>query len=186
MEQDKIKKLLFDRDESALGHIQTEYGHLMKSIAFNLFRNDGVADECLNDTLLDVWNTIPPKDPKSLISYVCMLVRRRAIDRFRQEIAQRRAHPEAAGYAEVSEELAFMEDFADDVVERLEITRILNEHMRSLSGTNREIFISRYYDFESLDSISARLHISKNSVNIRLTRMRQALKEKLEKGDISL
>lgn len=186
MEQKEIMKLLWDRDESALGHIEAAYGNLMKSIAFNLFRNDGVAEECLNDTLMDIWDTIPPKKPKSLMSYACMIVRRRAVDRIRAESAQKRARPEGSGYVDVNEELTFLDDISDAVVEKLELGRIISEYLRTLSRTNREIFLSRFYDFESLDSIAARLRLSKNSVNTRLTRMKFGLKEKLEKEGVGI
>ncbi len=182
MEQKEIMKMLCDRDESALGHIQTEYGNLIKSIAYNLFKSDSVAEECLNDTLMDIWDTIPPEDPKSLVSYACMIVRRRAIDRIRSERAQKRTRPEGSEYTEVLEEISYLEDISEEVVDKIELSKILSEYLRTLSRTNREIFISRYYDFETPGSIAARLHLSKNSVNTRLTRMKNGLKEKLEKG----
>lgn len=186
MDQKHIIKLLFDRDESAIAIIQNELGNLIKSIAYNLFRSDGVAEECLNDTLMDIWNTIPPENPKSLSSYACMIVRRRAIDRIRRENSQKRARPEGSGYTDVYDDLAVLDDVAAEVTDRLELSRIISEFLREQSRTNREIFISRYYDFESLDSIAARLRISKNSVNTRLSRMKCTLKEHLEKGGIEI
>ena len=186
MDQKRIIKLLFDRDESALAIIQTELGNLIKSIAYNLFRSDGVAEECLNDTLMDIWNTIPPENPPSLSSYACMIVRRRAIDRIRRENSQKRSRPEGSGYTDVYEELAILDDVAAQVTDRMELSRLISEFLREQPRTNREIFISRYYDFESLDSIAARMHVSKNSVNTRLSRMKVALKEHLEKGGIKV
>jgi len=186
MNQKEILKLLFDRDESALSEIQDEYGNLIKSIAFNVFRSDSVAEECLNDTLMDIWETIPPNEPKSLMSYACMIVRRRAVDRIRSEKAKKRARPEGSGYTDVVEEISYLDDIAAELVDKLEFSRMLNEYLRGLSRTNREIFISRYYDFESIDSIAARLHLSKNSVNVRLTRMKNSLKAKLEEGGVSI
>lgn len=186
MDQKNIIKLLFDRDESALGYIQKEFGNLIRSIAFNLFKSDTVAEECLNDTLMDIWNTIPPENPSSLASYACMLVRRRTIDRVRYENAQKRARPEGSEYTEVCEELLCIDDISEEVVDRLDLSRMINEFLETLSRTNREVFISRYYDFESLDSIAARLHLSRNSVGTRLFRMKNSLKEKLEKEGINV
>ncbi len=186
MDDGRIKELLFGRDESALGIIQSLYGNLIKSVAFNLFHSDSVAEECLNDTLLDVWNTIPPKDPKSVSSYACMIVRRRAIDRLRQETAQKRARPEGSGYTDVMDDVSFMDDIAEDVVDKMELGRLINEYLGTLSRTNREIFIGRYHDFEPVESIALRLGLSQNSVNIRLTRMKMGLKSKMEKGGIAL
>jgi len=177
-----IIKLLFDRDETALEKIQTEYGQLIKYIAFNLFKNSDVAEECLNDTLLDIWNSIPPNKPVSVSSYAAMLARRRAIDRLRKEHAEKRIYPGNSVYPDVYGELADMEDLSETVIEGIELSRQINLFLGGLSGTNREIFISRYFDFEELDSISKRLRISKNSVNTRLFRMKNAFKKQLTEG----
>ena len=115
-----------------------------------------------------------------------MIVRRRAIDRIRRENAKKRARPEGSGYTDVMEDIALIEDISSTVVDKIELGRIISEYLRGLSRTNREIFISRFYDFESLDSIAARLHLSKNSVNTRLARMKAGLGEKLEKGGIEV
>ncbi|MBR6559287.1 MAG: sigma-70 family RNA polymerase sigma factor [Clostridia bacterium] len=179
---DVIIKLLFDRDERALEKIQTEYGQLIKYIAFNLFKNSDVAEECLNDTLLDIWNSIPPNKPASVSSYASMLARRRAIDRLRKENAEKRIHPGNSTYPDVYEELADIDDLSDRVIDGIELSRHINAFLKSLSGVNREIFISRYFDFEELDSIAKRLKISKNSVNTRLFRMKNTFKKQLSEG----
>lgn len=182
MKDKNIIKLLFDRKEEALALIQSLYGRLVKSIAFNLYKSDTVAEECLNDTLLDVWNTIPPKNPDSLRAYVCTIARHRTIDRIRADMARKRYVPEYSEYYSVYEELEFLDDVADGVVNRMEMKRILDEFLDNLSATNREIFISRFFDFESLDSIALKMHMSKNNLNARLHRMRRDLAERLNRS----
>lgn len=178
---ENIIKLLFDRDESALGIIEKLYGRLMKVIAYNLFRNESTADECVNDTLLAIWNTIPPEKPDSIIAYAGTIVRRKAIDRFRRDQTKKRYSHENPIYFEVYEELARMEDFSEDIIRKIEMKRIMNEFLSSLSANNREIFISRYFDLESLDSIASRMHITKNNLTVKLCRMRDKLSEILKK-----
>lgn len=186
MNRKNIIDRLFDRDESVLETIQNEFGALIRSVAFNIFRNDSVAEECLNDTLMDIWNTIPPERPASISSYACMIVRRRAIDRLRRENAHKRARPEGSGYTDVREEISYLDDISAEVTDKVVLAEIISDFLRSQSRINREIFISRYFDFESLDSIAARIGKSKNSVNIRLSRMRDVLGEKLKKGGVEL
>lgn len=178
---DNIIQMLFDRKEEALAVIQNLYGRLVKSIAFNLYKSDTVAEECLNDTLLDVWNTIPPTKPDSLSAYICTIARHRTIDRLRADMAQKRYTPEQSEYHTVYEELSFLDDIADGVIERMEMQRIIGEFVDSLTPANREIFISRFFDFESLDSIAAKMHMSKNTLGGRLHRMRQDLAQRLGK-----
>lgn len=178
---DSIIKMLFERDEKALEEIQSEFGRLIKSIVFNLTGSDIHAEECLNDTLFDIWNTIPPNELRSIASYACMIARRRAIDKLRGELAQKRVGAVASEYSEVYCELADMEDFYDALIDRIELAKHINAYLAKLSPENREIFLSRYFDFESIGSIAKRLRISENSVNTRLFRMRKGFKEKLLK-----
>lgn len=176
---DVIITLLQSRDETALEMIHTKYGGLIRSVAFNVYRSDTVAEECLNDTLLSIWDTIPPKEPESVSAYAVTIARNKAIDRVKSAVAQKRAIPEAAEYSEMLDELSFAEDIAEAVVDKIELGRILNEFLRAQTKKNREIFMRRYFDVESVSSISANMHISKNALNIRLSRMRKELAEKL-------
>ncbi len=180
-----IIDLLFERDESGLEMIQSLYGHLIRSIAFNLFKSDSVAEECLNDTLLAVWDTIPPEKPESIAAYSGAIARRKAIDRIRRETAQKRYTSENSHFHEIYEELIFIDDFSDDIIKKLELKRIMNQFLASLSSANREIFMCRYFDFESLDSIASKRHISKNSLNVKLYRIREKLSEMLRKEGMS-
>jgi len=178
---DGIIKMLHDRKEEALTTLEQLYGRLVKSISFNIYKSDTVAEECLNDTLLEVWNTIPPKEPESLSAYLCTIARHRTIDRIRSDMAKKRYTAEESEYHGVMDELAFLDDIADEVTERMEMRRIMGEFVDSLSAKNREIFLSRFFDFESLDSIAAKMHMTKNTVNGRLHRMRRDLKERFGK-----
>ena len=177
----EIIKMLFERNEKALEIIQEQFGKLIRRISMNIFNNIEYANECLNDVLLDVWNSIPPTSPLSVASYVCMLSRRRTIDVLRKENADKR---KSTDYKSVEIELAAIDDGLDDLIDSVNITQILNVFLADISVTNREIFISRYYDFESIKSISTRLHMTENSVNTRLTRMREKLKKELLTGGI--
>ena len=178
---DTIITLLQSRDESALEIINTKYGRLIHSVAFNVYRSDTVAEECLNDTLLSIWDTIPPNEPESMSAYAATISRRKAIDRVKSATAQKRAVPEAAEYSEMLDELSFVEDIADAVVDKIELGRILSRFLRAQSKKNREIFMRRYFDTETVSSISANMRISKNAINIRLSRMKKELAKMLGK-----
>ena len=160
---------------------QEEYKVITLELELGKTITDNAADECLNDTLLDIWNSIPPNKPVSISSYACMLARRRSIDRLRKEYAEKRIHPDCSSYPDVCDELADIEDVAENIVDGIELSRHINKYLSTLSYENREIFISRYFDFEDIASIAKRLHVSKNSVNTRLFRMRNSFKEQLLK-----
>jgi len=170
-----ILSLFEERDVSALEMVQNSYGRLIKSVAFNVYRSDTVAEECLNDTLLVLWNTIPPKKPESVSAYALTVARRKAIDRIKADTAKKRRPPEIAEYSEMLDELGFVEDIADGIVEKMELGRVLSEFLRGQNKKNRELFMRRYFDVETISSISASMHMSENAVKMRLSRMRDAL-----------
>lgn len=178
-----IITLLHERNEEALRVIAERYGRLIRKIAINITDSAECADECLNDTLFDVWNTIPPQDPISISSYVSMLSRRRAIDRVRNATAAKR---DRTAFTAVGEEFAEVADGLDERLDSIRIQSAVNAFLRHQAPTNREIFISRYFDFESIESISARLHMTPNAVKIRLNRMRKKLRSDLQKGGVPI
>lgn len=178
-----IITLLHERNEEALRVIAERYGRLIRKIAINITDSAECADECLNDTLFDVWNTIPPQDPISISSYVSMLSRRRAIDRVRNATAAKR---DRTAFTAVGEEFAEVADGLDERLDSIRIQSAVNAFLRHQAPTNREIFISRYFDFEPIESISARLHMTPNAVKIRLNRMRKKLRSDLQKGGVPI
>ena len=79
--QKQILRLLNARDERALSILSDTSGWLLRSLARRILGSESDAEECVNDVLLEVWDTIPPESPESVSSYACMLTRRTAIAR---------------------------------------------------------------------------------------------------------
>lgn len=171
-------KALEARDSEVLADIEKSYGALLRRIAFNLGLNASDTDECVNDAILEVWNTVPPAKPQSIRSYACMMMRRIVIDRIRYNAAEKRAN---TVYTEISEEFESCINVEKTVIDEICIPQILNEFLSEQSPEKREIFIRRYYEFESIRSISSDMHIGVNTLEKRLSRMRAELKKKLIK-----
>ena len=70
MEDSHIVGLYWERSESAINETQKKYGNLCKHIAFRILGNHEDSDECVNDTYLKAWNSIPPQKPNSLTAYL--------------------------------------------------------------------------------------------------------------------
>ena len=52
---------LFERrSEQGIAEATRAYGSLLRSIARHILRDDRDAEECVSDTMLKAWNTIPP------------------------------------------------------------------------------------------------------------------------------
>lgn len=182
MEDTEIITLLWQRRESALDEIIRRYGRLLKNFAGRILPTVQDAEECVNDTLLDIWNTVPPKRPASLASYAVMLTRRRSIDRLRRLTAKKRG---GGVYLVALDEL---EDCIPGGVEfdqdTEELRQAINDFLAGLSPQDRILFMGRYFALESIESLAANNRVTKNTINIRLTRMRKKLKKHLTEREI--
>ncbi len=178
--KDKYVERLLARDESALSEIEKAYRRLWHSIAKNVLGNSEDAEECVNDALLEIWNSIPPQEPESMLSFGAMVTRRRAIDRLRSMTAEKRGGGE---YMLAYDELSDVAEGFSDYLEG-EITDALNDFILTLGSVDRRIFVGRYVKLDSVKSIAAKLSLSENSVSIRLSKMRKKLREFLEKRGI--
>lgn len=87
MENAKITELLFQRDERGLSALKSKYSRLMMKICRGLLRSAEDAEEVLNDSLLAVWESIPPARPDDLAAYVCKITRRKSVNRLRYNTA---------------------------------------------------------------------------------------------------
>lgn len=74
LEDNKIIELFFARTEQAIAEMSAKYGTICVRIARNILKNELDAEECVNDTYLAAWNTIPPQKPDPLRAYIFRIV----------------------------------------------------------------------------------------------------------------
>ena len=75
MEDNKIIELYLSRDEKAIYETQIKYGNYIYSISYNILHNNEDCAECVNDTYLNTWNSIPPHKPNILSTYLGKIIR---------------------------------------------------------------------------------------------------------------
>jgi len=182
MEDTEIIALLEQRRESALDEIIRRYGRMLKNFAGRILPTAQDAEECINDALLDIWNTIPPQCPESVASYAAMLTRRRAVDKLRRMTAKKRG---GGIYLVALDELGDCISADDVPAEDTEALRTaINSFLASLSTEDRLLFMGRYFAMESIQTLADRNRVTKNTINIRLSRIRKKLKNWLEERSI--
>lgn len=179
MEDKNIIELFFNRSETAISQLSEKYGKLCRKIANNVLNDPSDAEECLNDTLLGVWNSIPPNRPDSLISYVCRIARNCAFKRYEYNTAQKRNSHYDAALDELDECIAAPSDVESEI-DAKELTNDLNRFLSGLKKEDRVIFMRRYYFSDSYDSIASLTGLSEKNVSVRLTRIRAKLKTYLK------
>ena len=198
MEDAKIIDLYWSRSETAISETSEKYGGYLYSISYRILQNDGDSEECVNDTYLKAWESIPPEKPKTLRLFLGKITRNLSLDCYRASHREKRGGGQtAASFEELQECLSTStgqkgsvgqdtrpdwdpEKTADKLVLRECLTRFLGE----LSRENRIIFLQRYWYFLSVKEISEGLQMGESKVKMSLYRTREALKTFLEKEGI--
>lgn len=90
MEEREIVALFWQRSEQAIAQANIKYGRLLQQLCGNILGDDRETEECVSDTLLALWNTIPPENPAPLTAYACRIARNLALKRLREKTAQKR------------------------------------------------------------------------------------------------
>ncbi len=80
---EEIIALYFARDEQAIAETDRRYGRLCMKLSMEILESRPDAEECVNDTYLKTWNSIPPARPQSLRAYLLRIVRNLSISRLR-------------------------------------------------------------------------------------------------------
>ena len=178
MEDQGIIALFFDRSEQAIEETDKKYGGYCYSIAYNILFNREDSEECVSDTYLAAWNTIPPRRPNFLNAFLAKMTRHISIDRWRKRSAKKR------GGGEIFLALEELEDCVDSrstetEYEKKELSRVLNQFLSSLPETERNVFLCRYWYLDSIQTISEVSGFSQSKVTSMLQRLRGKLRKKL-------
>ena len=181
----EIVALLCRRDEFALRAVLTRYGALMTSLARQITGSEQDAEECVNDAILELWNSVPPASPKHLSAFMGRIVRRRAIDRVRYNQAEKRAGGEYCSSLEELEEC--LPDRKSEVEgDSEEINRCIRSFLDKQKPDDRDMFLMRYFRFMSNEQIAQQFGMRESSVVMRLVRMRKRLRKLLEENHVRL
>ena len=179
MDDERIKDLFFDRSEEAIKETEAKYGRYLFSIAFNILSDEESSRECVNDTLLQTWNSIPPTRPQVLRAFLGKIARNLSLKRLEFENAKKRG---GGKVSEIIEELGDLSDGGTEpgrIVDRIALSDALRNFLHSLKKTDRMVFMKRYWMFMSTDEIASDMGLTGGNVRVILHRTREKLREKL-------
>lgn len=186
MEDNLIVDMFFSEPDSALEELRTKYENYCHTIAFNILGSNEDCEECINDMLLRVWNSIPPNRPENLAAYVAKITRNLALDRLRKNKAERRGGGESQIAMEELGDILHGADELSRLEDSKEIQEALNRFLATLTKTERGVFLRRYWMMESISVIASTYGMSLSKASSMLHRLRQRLKKHLEKEGIYL
>jgi len=175
----EIIDLYWARDEQAIAHTDKQYGSYCRSIAWNILRSKEDTEECVSDTWLRAWNTMPPQRPSILSSFLGTIIRNLSLDRYRAGQAKKRGGHLERVFAEL-EQCADAETDLESCFAMGELSRLLDQFLRGLPRRERLIFIRRYWYADPVTEVARRCRMSESAVKVSLHRTRNKLRKLLE------
>lgn len=184
MDEAKLIDLFWRRDEDAIRCTAADYGNLLTVLATRITGNGDDARECVNDTYLAAWNSIPPTRPGSLPAYLAKICRHAAFDL----VDKRNAGKRSAVLVELSQELqqCVPDRMAEVRLEGRLISGAINRFLGTLKPVERQIFLRRYWYGDTVNDIASAFGMRAGAVKTRLFRTREKLKTYLEQEGIDL
>ena len=169
IDDEKIIEMFFGRSEQGIRELDIKYGKVCHNLSYHIVGSRQDAEECVNDAYLGAWNAIPPARPNPLLSYLVKIVRNISLKIYwRKEAAKRSSH-----YTIALEE-----------IEARELARIIESFLDTLTTENRVIFMRRYWFSDSYKDIAEFVGLSEKNISVRLTRIREKMKQYLIEREV--
>lgn len=186
MEDSRIIELFFSRSEKAISEIGKKYGKYCSYIASRILDSREEEEECVSDTYMRAWDSIPPNRPENLKGYLGKLTRNLAINRAQALSAQKRGSGELPSLLDELSQCVSSGGEDSRITDSLAIRSALNKFLSSLSPEAQRVFTRRYFYMSSVREIANEYGMTENSVGVMLFRAREKLREFLKEEGIEL
>ena len=185
MQDYEIVDLYWARSEYAITETNVKYGGYCRKIAMNIVSSAEDSEECVNDTYLSAWNSMPQERPDLLAPFLAAITRNHAITIYRKNHSQKRGSGQTALALDELFEVAGPSSTEEEVDLKMLLQHI-NSFLEGLSSNDRIAFVRRYFYVDSLADIASALGVSESAVKSLLFRQRQKLKDFLTKEGYEL
>jgi RNA polymerase sigma-70 factor (ECF subfamily) len=177
MNDQEIISLYFDRNEQAIKETDTKYGKTCMQVSMNILHSRPDAEECVNDTYLKTWNSIPPTKPHSLCAFLCRIIRNLSLNRLQELTAAKRSRELTVSFEELEDCIPLPDEQSP------ELAALLESFLREQSETDRVLFVGRYWFACSVEELAKRTGLTRRAVHMRIFRTRERLRAYLtERG----
>ena len=184
MDDLRIIELYFERDEQAIKETDSKYGKLCHSIAYNILNNREDSEECVNDTYVGVWNAIPPTRPNNFMAFICKIARNLSLKRLEFTKREKRSADIIISFEELAAVLPD-ERYAPNISDE-DIGKVISEFLRNQKEDAKNVFIRKYYFFDSISEIAKRYSFTESKVKNMLFYTRKKLKDYLIKEGVEI
>lgn len=183
MEDEKIIDLYWDRDQTAISETEQKYGRYCGRIACNILHDAGDTEECLNDTWLRAWNSMPKERPDILCAFLGAITRNLSLDRYRRKHSEKRGGGVMPYIYDELRDCAGGEEPFSHVAQE-ELVEAINRFLAGLQKESRVIFVRRYWYMDATGEIAERLAVSESKVKSSLFRSRKKLYAYLKQEEL--
>jgi len=181
MEDERIIDLFFERDEAGISEASLKYGKYLNTVAYRILGNPEDTEECVNDTWIRTWNSIPPTRPTILRAFLAKITRNLALNRVEEQNAKKRGAGEGTVCLDELEEVVADGSSVEAEIDREALREAIDDFLRGLSREQRNLFLQRYFHFYSIAELSEMYGWGESRIKTALFRIRKDLKEYLLK-----
>lgn len=181
LSDEKIVDMYLKRDENAIFHSDLKYGKYLFSVSYNILHDKLDSEECVNDTYLGAWNSIPPNKPQSLRAFLLTIVRRISINKYHKSTKKSSIPTDMTVSLSELEDFVSCDDSVESYFDAKRLGEVISEFVRNLPPRRQYIFMSRYYVADSIETIAKELNLSRAMIKKELATIRAALRETLER-----
>ena len=183
IDDERIIDLFFKRDQQGIRELDIKYGKTCHSLSYNITNSKQDAEECVNDAYIGAWNTISPTRPNPLLSYIVKIVRNISLKIYWRKQAAKRSGNYKIALEEIEGCIAGPQNVEDEIEAR-ELARIIEEFLDTLTLENHVIFMRRYWFADSYKDIAEFIGLSEKNISVRLTRIREKMKQYLIEREV--
>ncbi|MBR0598007.1 RNA polymerase sigma factor [Sinanaerobacter chloroacetimidivorans] len=182
MDDQQLIDLLKSSPSKGLAEAIEKYGGAVKWITIKIIGNrPEEIEECISDIFCKLWKNIEQFDPNRgipLKSYLYGIARHTALD-------YRRKMQKSEDLLPIEEiELDIEVNYEEETAKTIN-KEIIRQTIDEMPSPDKEIFIYRYYFFKKISEIAFKLSLDNKTVENKLYRGRQRLKDHLiERGII--
>ena len=184
MDDMQIIELYYERNEQAIVETDIKYGKLCFRIANNILSNNQDSAECVNDTYLSLWNKIPPTRPNNFTAFLCKIARNLSLKKLEFINAGKRNPNMVISLSELEDVLpdkCIAPKYGEE-----ELGKLISDFLRNEKEIVRNVFIRKYYFFDSIGEIAERYSFTESKVKSMLYHTRNKLREYLKKEGVVL
>ncbi len=179
MDDRAIIELFWQRNQDAIAQTDLVYGTMCRALSRRIVRSSEDAEECVNDSYFRLWARIPPERPQSLSAFLARIVRNISLDRLRELGAAKRGGGAVTAALDELRDVSGPDD-AQSFLLAKELGQAVDRFLRSQPERSRNVFLRRYFYFESRSEIAERYGMAVTQVSVTLSRTRKKLRSYLK------